>query len=105
LEDIHQGLASEFDITIPEAEAVLKIVQHFDPQGVGARGPGECLLLQLEAMPDDTPWLAEARRLIEQYLDLLAERDFNGLMRRLKVSREALQGIIALIQSLDPHPG
>ncbi|MFZ1492777.1 MAG: RNA polymerase factor sigma-54 [Candidatus Competibacter denitrificans] len=105
LEDIHQGLASEFDITIPEIEAVLKIVQHFDPQGVGARGPGECLLLQLEAMPDDTPWLAEARRLIEQYLDLLAERDFNGLMRRLKVSREALQGIIALIQSLDPHPG
>jgi RNA polymerase sigma-54 factor len=35
----------------------------------------------------------------------LADHDFNALMRRLKVSREALQGIISLIQSLDPHPG
>lgn len=105
LEEIRQGLGSEFAVTLAEVEAVLKVVQRFDPQGVGARSPAECLLLQLEALPMETPWLAEARRLIESYLDLLAERDFAGLMRRLKVSREVLQSIIALIQSLDPHPG
>ncbi len=105
LEEICQGLPDEFAVTPDEAEAVLKQVQHFDPQGVGARGPAECLLLQLEALPVDTPWLAEARRLVEQHLELLADRDFNGLMRRLKVSREALQGIVSLIQSLNPHPG
>lgn len=105
LEEICQGLQGEVAVTPAEAESVLKRVQHFDPQGVGARGPAECLLLQLEALPEDTPWLAEARRLIEHHLELLADRDFNGLMRRLKVSREELQGIVSLIQSLNPHPG
>jgi len=105
LEELCQGLQDEFPVTPAEAEAVLKQVQRFDPQGVGARSPAECLLLQLEALPEDTPWLAEARRLVEQHLELLADRDFNGLMRRLRVSREALQGIVSLIQSLNPHPG
>jgi RNA polymerase sigma-54 factor len=105
LEEICQGLRDECAVTPTEAEAVLKLVQHFDPQGVGARSPAECLLLQLEALPEDTPWLAEARCLVESHLELLADRDFTGLMRRLKVSREELQGIISLIQSLDPHPG
>ena len=105
LEELCQGVQNEFPVTLAEAEAVLKLIQHFDPQGVAARNPAECLLLQLEMLPEDTPWLAEARRLVELHLDMLADRDFNGLMRRLKVSREALQGIISLIQSLNPHPG
>jgi RNA polymerase sigma-54 factor len=105
LEELCQGLQNEFPVTLAEAEAVLKLIQHFDPQGVAARNPAECLLLQLEMLPEDTPWLAEARQLVEDHLDMLADRDFNGLMRRLKVSREALQGIISLIQSLNPHPG
>ncbi|MDZ7621794.1 MAG: RNA polymerase factor sigma-54 [Candidatus Competibacteraceae bacterium] len=105
LEEICQGLRDECMVTPTEAEAVLKLVQHFDPQGVGARSPAECLLLQLEALPEDTPWLAEARCLVAHHLELLADRDFTGLMRRLKVLREELQGIISLIQSLDPHPG
>ena len=105
LEDLCEGLSTDFEITPEEAEAVLKLVQHFDPQGVGARTPAECLLLQLEAFAEDTPWLTEARQLVERHLDLLADHDFNGLMRRLKVSREQLQGIIGLIQSLNPHPG
>lgn len=105
LEDICQGLHDGIAMTPAEAEKVLGQIQRFDPQGVGARSPAECLLLQLEALSADTPWLAEARRLVEHHLELLAERDFAGLMRRLKVTREALQGIVSLIQSLDPRPG
>ncbi len=105
LEELCQGVQNEFPVTLTEAEAVLKLIQHFDPQGVAARNPAECLLLQLELLPEDTPWLAEARRLVEHHLDMLADRDFNGLMRRLKVTRETLQGVISLIQSLNPHPG
>ncbi len=105
LEDICQGLQDGVVMAPAEAEKVLGQIQRFDPQGVGARSPAECLLLQLEALPADTPWLTEARRLVEYHLELLAERDFTGLMRRLKVTREALQGIVSLIQSLDPHPG
>lgn len=105
LEEICQGLQDEYPVTPTAAEQVLGKIQRFDPQGVGARSPVECLLLQMEVLSDDTPWLAEARRLVERHLELLAERDFSGLMRRLKVSREELQGIVSLIQSLNPHPG
>ncbi|MDG4549163.1 MAG: RNA polymerase factor sigma-54 [Candidatus Contendobacter sp.] len=105
LAEIGQGLRGEFAVTPAEVEAVLRQVQRFDPQGVGARTPAECLLLQLDVLPTDTPWLTEARRLVEQHLELLADHDFSTLMRRLKVSREALQAIVGLIQSLNPHPG
>lgn len=105
LEEIHQGLKDEYDIELDEVEAVLHRIQHFDPAGIAARSPAECLLLQLEQLPAETPWLAEARNLVKHHLDLLGGRDFTGLMRRLKVFREELQEIIELVQSLNPYPG
>ncbi len=105
LEEIYQGLKGELDIELDEVEAVLHRVQHFDPPGVAARSPAECLLLQLNQLPLDTPWLLQASDLVRHHLDLLADHDFTTLMRRLKVSRESLQKIVALIQSLNPHPG
>lgn len=105
LEEIHQGLKDEYDVELDEVEAVLHRVQRFDPPGIAARTPAECLLLQLELLPTDTPRLTEARNLIQNYLDLLAGRDFTGLMRRLKASREELQEIVELVQSLNPYPG
>ncbi len=105
LEEIHQDLENELEIDFEEVEAVLHRVQRFDPPGIGARTPAECLQLQLEQLPQDTPWLGHARQLIQNHLSMLAGRDFTGLMRRLKVNRDQLQSIVGLIQSLDPHPG
>jgi RNA polymerase sigma-54 factor len=105
LDDIHQGLPAELEIELDEVEAVLHRVQRFDPPGIAARDPGECLLLQLKQLPPDTRWLKQATRVLEQYLNMLASHDFNGLMRRLKVDRSELQAIIGLIQSLNPRPG
>ena len=105
LEEIQQGMKERFDVGLDEVAAVLRRIQHFDPPGVAARTPAECLRLQLDALAPDTPWLSPARELVEHHLELLAGRDFTGLMRKLKVSREALDDIVALIQSLNPHPG
>ncbi|MEE4380041.1 MAG: RNA polymerase factor sigma-54 [Candidatus Competibacteraceae bacterium] len=103
LEDIHQGFND--DIELSEVEAVLHRIQRFDPPGVAARNPAECLLLQLEQLPRTTPFIGKAQDLVKNHLELLAGRDFNPLMRRLKVAKEELQEIIALIQTLNPHPG
>ena len=65
LEEICQGLPDKIPVTLAEAEVVLKLIQHFDPQGVAARSHAECLLLQLEMSPEGTPWLTEARQLVE----------------------------------------
>ena len=45
---------------LDEMEAVVKLVQSFEPSGVGARDLAECLCLQLEQLPEDTPWRTEA---------------------------------------------
>jgi RNA polymerase sigma-54 factor len=108
LEEIHQGLISndtETELDLEEIEAVLHRIQRFDPPGIAARNPAECLLLQLDQLPAETPWRTQAQQLIRHHLETLAGRDFNNLMRRLKVSQEELQQIIMLIQSLNAHPG
>lgn len=94
------------DLTCEEVGALLKLIQHFDPPGVGARDLRECLLLQLEQLPEETPYLAAARRLVDQYLEVLASRDYRFLMRRLKLkSEDELDAVITLIQKLNPRPG
>lgn len=106
LEDIREGLASEFeDLDIAEIEAVLRQVQNFDPIGVGARDLRECILIQLNGMAEDTPWLPQARQLVGEHLQLFADREYSQLLRRLKCTQEELQQILMLVQSVNPHPG
>lgn len=88
-----------------EIVAVLKLVQGLDPVGIAARDLRECLLLQLAQLPVGTPWIAEARRCCQDYIDLLGARDYNQLMRKLKLAREELACVLKLIQSLNPRPG
>lgn len=108
LEDILESIQIDRKeaVTLDEIEIVLQQVQHFDPPGVGARDLSECLLLQLaEFNVDTTPWLKEARLLVREYLEVLATRDYNELMRLMKIKREDLREVVDLIQSLNPRPG
>lgn len=106
LEEIAEVITRDDDqpLLAEEVVAVLKQIQALEPPGVGARNPKECLLLQLRQLPA-TPWQAEAKRLCENYLDLLAGREYSQLMRRLKLNQGELRQVIALIQSLNPRPG
>ncbi len=88
-----------------EVEAVLKHVQSLEPAGVAARDLGECLCLQLRQLNPGTPYLDIATQICNSQLDVLGARDFNALMRHLKISADVLKEAIALIQSLNPKPG
>lgn len=110
LDAITQGLQEqnpEFaELTTAEVLSVLKFIQRFDPPGVGARDLKECLALQLEQLPNTTPYLAQTIKLVDQYLEVLAARDYRFLMRRLKLaSEDQLHEVISLIQQLNPRPG
>ncbi|MEE4461999.1 RNA polymerase factor sigma-54 [Azotobacter chroococcum] len=105
LEEILASLDPELGIELDELEMVLRRIQQFEPAGVAARDLSESLLLQLRQLPTDTPWLEEAQRLAKDYLDLLGNRDFTQLMRRMKLKEEELRPVIELIQSLNPRPG
>ncbi|MCI0400323.1 MAG: RNA polymerase factor sigma-54 [Gammaproteobacteria bacterium] len=105
LEDIRASFGSDMDVGLDEVEAVLHRVQALDPAGIGARDLRECLLLQLRQCPSDTLWLAKAMTLVSDHLGLLAAHDYSHLMRRMNLTRDDLQHVIALIQSMNPRPG
>ena len=105
LEDIQAGFAASDDIELDEIEAVLRRIQNFDPPGVGARDLPESLRIQLRQLPEATPWRTEAAVLIDKHFELLANRDYSGIMRRMKLQESDLKDVIRLIQSLNPRPG
>jgi RNA polymerase sigma-54 factor len=106
IEDIHAGLQLQFDeIELDEVEAVLHLIQRFDPIGVAARSPSECMTIQLSQLDPDTPHLDKALVLVDKYLEQLASNDFALLKRKLKAREAELSEIIKLIQTSNPHPG
>jgi RNA polymerase sigma-54 factor len=105
LEEIHESIKNAFEVELEEVETVLHRVQRFDPVGVAGRDLGECLLLQLEQLDPNTPWLQEARILIRDHLHMLGNHHYTQLRRRMKLSESALTEVIALIRSLNPRPG
>ena len=105
LEEIHQSLIEEFEIEFDEVESVLKQIQHYDPAGVGARNLQECMQIQLAYLDSDTPWLEEAKNIVSEHFNLLANRDYATIMRRMKLTEKDLQHAMSLILSLNPRPG
>lgn len=106
VESIYQGLQTQIeDLELDEVEGVLHRVQNFDPIGIAAKDLADCLMIQLQQLPEVVPYRDEAIDLVKRHLDLLATHDQARLMRRLGLSGVQLRGIIALIRTLDPKPG
>src|SRR5690554_8141793 len=70
-----------------EALAVLHRLQQFYPAGVIGYDLRDCLLIQLNQYPKDTPWLQETKDVISKHIDLLGSRDYASLMRRAQIGR------------------
>jgi len=108
VEDITASLAeldAESEIEIDEVEAVLKQIQNFDPPGVGARDLRESLSIQLHRQANDIDLREYAIMLVDEYFDLLANREYSQLMRKMKISEDDLKDVIQLVQSMNPRPG
>ncbi|REC96550.1 RNA polymerase factor sigma-54 [Kushneria indalinina] len=107
LEDLAKGLRQQGlnDLRQAEMERMLARLQQCEPTGVFARDLRECLLLQLDQLPNDTPWFAQTRRMIRQFLEPLGQNDRRLLKRRLSLDDEALDKVIHTIRSLNPRPG
>jgi RNA polymerase sigma-54 factor len=105
LEEIAELLPAELDITLDDLETALVQLQHLDEPGIGARSLSECLLLQLQALPRNTPQLEVAQRLVSNHLDLLAAHDFTKLKKALHCDDAALRAAQDLIVHLQPRPG
>ncbi len=105
IEEIVEGFQEDSDVGEEEVIAVLRRIQSFDPAGVGARDLRECMQLQLNQLPEDTPGLARAKEIVDSHLDALANRDYNRIMQRMKMREEELRTLMQLLRSLSPRPG
>ncbi|HEX4077857.1 MAG TPA: RNA polymerase factor sigma-54 [Rhizomicrobium sp.] len=82
-------------------ESILRVIQGFDPTGVGARNLSECLALQLR----EKGRLDPAMSTFLSHLDLVARRDIAGLGARCGVDAEDVAEMIAELRALTPKPG
>ncbi len=106
LETIRATLTPDVLVSIEDIEQVLvKLVQQFDPAGVGARSVSECVQLQLGQLVAETPGLELARRIAAEHLQLVAEHQYGVLKRLLRASDGDIEAAIALVRACQPRPG
>src|SRR5262249_40455013 len=105
LDEIAAMFPAEMELDREDLQIALRHLQHLEPAGIGARNLAECLALQLETLPPDTPLRSEALTTVRGHLDLLASRDYAKLKKLLKCSDEVLRGVQQLITSLNHRPG
>jgi RNA polymerase sigma-54 factor len=87
---------------VEEVEAVLRMLQGFDPIGVAARDLQECLTLQIRHLGlDGTP----TEKIVTEHLRLLQNHQIPELAKKLGLTLEELKTHIEVIKHLDPKPG
>jgi len=102
---IKAAVQPEISATDDEINTVLHRIQCFDPAGVGARELAECLALQLSHLQANTPARALAHRLVEELLERLPKLGTAGIASALGCTQDEAETALALLRSLDPHPG
>jgi RNA polymerase sigma-54 factor len=94
-------VAARLDIPVADVESVLKLIQTFDPVGVGARSLSECLALQAKESDRYDPAMAT----MIANLDVLARGDMPALKRLCRVDHEDLADMIRELRAYNPKPG
>lgn len=84
-----------------DVEAVLQVIQGFDPSGVGARSLAECLTIQLRERDRCDPAMVA----LLDNLDRIARRDYSGLAKFCGVDAEDLAEMLSELKALNPKPG
>ena len=98
---LHQEMRAAL---LEEFQIALRHLQHLDPAGVGARDCRECLTLQLQTQAP-SPERDLALKVVDQYLEQLATRDFVRIKKALGCDDDGLRAAQDLIKSLNPRPG
>jgi RNA polymerase sigma-54 factor len=104
-EELRARLSTELSIEPALIEEVLRLIQDFDPPGIGARDLGECLRIQLQQLKPTTPSRRAALQLVNEHLTLLARRDPVLIAKASGLAPDQVVEALALIRTLQPHPG
>ncbi len=87
-----------------ELEEILGIIHELEPAGVGARTIQECLVLQMENRPLDTPALRTAHKILRNHFGEFSKKHYEKLMSRLGVSEAEFRDALDEITRMQPKP-
>lgn len=106
LNDISNDIVFQTSIEVSpdKLESFLKIIQEFDPPGVGARNLQECLTIQLKHRPANTQTIL-ADKIIQNYFEDFSKKHYDKIIRQLEITPEELKSAIQEIMTLNPKPG
>ena len=106
LEQILAELPPELNIELDDLSFALKLLQSLEPAGVGARNASECLAIQIKRLPH-IPLVTRrlALTIVNDYLTLFAQRDFNKIKKALDCDDQDLREAQDVIRQCQPHPG
>lgn len=95
-----EEMAQQLKHSPEEVEAILSVIQSFEPYGVGARSLKECLLIQLKDERD-----YNIKQIVEDHLEDIAQNKITLISKALGISNSETQEYIDIIKSLEPKPG
>lgn len=91
--------------TEEELKAMLKVIQEFEPAGIGARDLQECLLLQLKRKEVQTMIVELATEVVEKQMDEFSKKHYDKIAKKLEMDDDILKEVIHEILKLNPRPG
>lgn len=107
LESITDDIAFNYGVILrdEDVENVLRRVQRLEPVGIAARDLQECLLVQLDMLPEETPGREVAIEMLGKAYKAFTMKHFDQIMRRLDIEESELKEAFDLVQRLNPKPG
>lgn len=99
------AFSQNIDTTEEEMERLLKVIQEFDPAGVGARDLRECLLIQLRKKHPQSGIIQLATEVVEKQMDEFSKKHYDKISKKLEIDEEILKDVIHEILKLNPRPG
>jgi RNA polymerase sigma-54 factor len=107
LDAIADDIAFTLNITTNEIELIeiLRIIQDFDPVGVGARNLQECLILQIESKNQSIPAIALASKILKNHFEEFTRKHYDKIINRLGITEDDMKDALDEILKLNPKPG
>ena len=101
LECSSDEIAQHFKVSVEDVEGILKLIQTFEPFGIGARNLQECLLIQAKVLLPDNKLV---EKLLQNHINKLEERFFHKLSKVLNVNISEILKAVKFIKELNPKP-
>lgn len=98
------AFSQNISTTEEELTGLLKVIQEFDPAGVGARDLRECLLIQLQRKPSN-PVVELAIKVVDEQMDEFSKKHYDKILKKLEIDDDTLKDVVHEVLKLNPRPG